>query len=454
LAQIDRANAAVRRDLLNRWFATPDAFERGAARGGQGFLAAVGLNVEYLRDALAALANKMEPQDAAEMSEETLNEEVRWPKARIDELEAEERLAAVEQETNPYLLLRCGHELVAALTNGMEPQAAAEIARRGAQRLAAALENPRMTDADELLSLGSTLATLANKMEPHAAAEIARRGAQRLAAALENPRITNASLLSGLGDTLAALANGMEPQAAAEIARRGAQRLIAVLKNPRMSDADELSHFGEALTALTNQMEPRATAEIAEGLAAILENPQETDSWRLLVLGDTLAVMANQMEPQATAEIAEGLAAILENPQETDSWRLSILGSALAALCRLLPSARSTQLLALSNMLLRPVSKGAANGEEEPNDRKLLAEVCAHLRMEDLAEVLKYPFCTGEAEQIVLNQLKALSGRDFGGNVWKIVEWADALGVKDLESPAKRPSLGDALKELKELSRR
>ena len=49
LAQLDRANAAVRGNLLNRWFGTADAFMRGAARGGQGFRASTGLNVEYHR---------------------------------------------------------------------------------------------------------------------------------------------------------------------------------------------------------------------------------------------------------------------------------------------------------------------------------------------------------------------------------------------------------------------
>ena len=40
----------------------------------------------------------------------------------------------------------------------MEPQAAAELARRGAQRLATALENPLETDSDRLSSLGKALA--------------------------------------------------------------------------------------------------------------------------------------------------------------------------------------------------------------------------------------------------------------------------------------------------------
>jgi hypothetical protein len=154
---------------------------------------------------------------------------------------------------------------------------------------------------------------------------------------------------------------------------------------------------------------------------------------------------------QGAAQIAHDLAAALESPQETDSNRLSNLGQILAAFCRLLPSAHRTQLLALSNMLLQPVSIEAAEGKEQPYDRKLLTAVCAQLPPQDLAEILKYPFCTGEAEQIVLNQLEAKTGRNFGGNVWKFVEQADSLGIKNIGSPAQRPSVQDALNELSKL---
>jgi hypothetical protein len=80
-----------------------------------------------------------------------------------------------------------------------------------------------------------------------------------------------------------------------------------------------------------------------------------------------------------------------------------------------------------------------------------LAEVYAQLPTEDLAETLKYPFCTGEAEQIALDQLKTKTQRNFGGDVWIFIEQASSLGIKDVDSPAKRPSVQDALKELNEL---
>ena len=51
----------------------------------------------------------------------------------------------------------------------------------------------------------------------------------------------------------------------------------------------------------------------------------------------------------------------------------------------------------------------------------------------------------------MLDQVKAKTQRDFGGDVWKFVEQANSLGIKDVDSPAKRPSGRDALKELKTL---
>jgi hypothetical protein len=109
----------------------------------------------------------------------------------------------------------------------------------------------------------------------------------------------------------------------------------------------------------------------------------------------------------------------------------------VAAFCILLPSAYHTHLLALSNMLLQPVSEVAAEGKERTHDRKLLTEVSTQLSKEYLAQVLKYPFCTGEAQEIVVKQLKAK-------NVWEFVEQANSLGVQDIGNPVRRPSAQDA----------
>ena len=183
LAQLDRANAAVRDKLLKQWFGTAEAFMRGEARNGQGFRAVTRLNLEYHQLAIS---------DAAELRQ---------------------RLAAAlenPQETDYYRLSSLSSAL-AALAAKMEPQAVAEIAKG----FATALENPQETDSNRLSSLGSALAALAAKMELQAAAEIAKG----FAAALENPQETDSNRLSTLGGALVVLAAKMEPQAAAEIAK-------------------------------------------------------------------------------------------------------------------------------------------------------------------------------------------------------------------------------------------
>jgi hypothetical protein len=168
-----------------------------------------------------------------------------------------------------------------------------------------------------------------------------------------------------------------------------------------------------------------------------------------LGFGDTLVGLLNKIEPPATAEIASQAPGGSPPPcrirRESESYRISRLGVALAAFCLLLPSSPHTHLLALSNMLLQPVSE-ATEGEERPNDRKLLTDLCAQLDNQDLAKVLKYPFCTGQAEQIALAQLQAKTQRDFARDVWKFVEQADSAGVKDVDNLASRASVQDALK--------
>jgi hypothetical protein len=193
------------------------------------------------------------------------------------------------------------------------------------------------------------------------------------------------------------------------------------------------------------------TGQTAKHLAAAVDNSQNINFDRLSRLEYALVALADKMEPKAAAEIAKRgakhLAVALSNPQEMDSSRLLYLGKILGAFCRFLPSAYRTHLLALSNILLEPVAIDETDGRAEYLDRKLVVEVCAHLRKEDLAEALKYPLCTGEPQKIVLGQLESMTHRDFGGDVWKFVQQANSLEIKDVERPAQRPLVEDALNE-------
>jgi hypothetical protein len=84
--------------------------------------------------------------------------------------------------------------------------------------------------------------------------------------------------------------------------------------------------------------------------------------------------------------------------------------------------------------------------------RKQLADLYALMEAQELAEILKWPFCVGEVEKIALAELEKKTGRKFGGDIWKFVEQAPSLGIKDVDAPAKRPKVEDALKELKSVA--
>jgi hypothetical protein len=206
----------------------------------------------------------------------------------------------------------------------------------------------------------------------------------------------------------------------------------------------------------------------ANVLAKALENTQQTDSSRLSALGKVLAALAARINPSDAASLAARgasvLAKALENPQETDSYRLSALGDALAALAVQIFSARQTQLVALSNLLLAGVPGPPKNDEspgsetEEAQSRMRIAKICGLLTERDLAGVLKWPFCVGEARKLVFAELEKKireeTGHAFDGDVRKFVEQVNSLGINGLnrqflDEPARRPKAEDALKELK-----
>ena len=370
------------------------------------------------------------------------------------------------QETNSQRLISLC-EALAALSARMNPNDAASVANG----IAKALENAQEADSFRLWSLGYALAALSARMNINDAASVAARGASVLAKALESPQETDSFRLSSLGYALGALSAHMNPNDAASVAARGASVLAKALESPREMDSYRLSPLGEALAALSARMNINDAASVAARgasvLAKALENPRETDSYRLL--GDALAALSARMNINDAANVAGGIAKALENAQQANSKRLASLGVALAALSAKIPSARQTQLVALSNLFLGNVSGPPNNGkgrEDEAQNRTkivtplvtmLVARICALLNAVELAEMLKWPFCVGEAQKLVFAELekkiKEKNGRTFDGDVWKFVQQVDSLGIngldrKFLDQPAKRPKAEDVLKEL------
>jgi hypothetical protein len=190
-------------------------------------------------------------------------------------------------------------------------------------------------------------------------------------------------------------------------------------------------------------------ARLADRVATAME--KETDAGRLFRLSDALAALAGRLEAADAARLADRVATAME--KGTDDYRLLSLSDALAALAgRLELGARPTRLFGLSQVLLeRPDS------EPDPDKAKRIRVVALLLRpldKEQLVEVLKWPFCVGEAEKLVLAKLERKLSDEFkrpiffGGDLGKFVEQAPSLGIKNHITPAHRPRFEDVRKEL------
>jgi hypothetical protein len=230
------------------------------------------------------------------------------------------------------------------------------------------------------------------------------------------------------------------------------QRLVNALENvPAQLDPSSL---GDALAALAERMSVAEAAPLvgrgAESLMKPLENPEafEFSVWRL---GNPLIRLAARTKETDARQFALRLVKFVITSQGLSSERLSAMGIALLGFSQRLSATRHTELFALSSALAVSVPD-SEEGSFDNNLRKWVEQSCARSSTAELAEMLKWPFTVGEAQKIVLAELEKKTGRKFGGDMWKFVAQAEELGIENIDAPAKRPRVEDALAELEALS--
>ncbi|MES2924475.1 MAG: toll/interleukin-1 receptor domain-containing protein [Verrucomicrobiota bacterium] len=387
------------------------------------------------------------------------------------------------------------NEVLAAMAARFSPQQAATFA----SRLTRVIEDPQVADAARLSELSQTLFACAARMDSVDAETVAACGAERLAKALENSEGMDAHQRAKIGRSLGSLAALMEHRQAQVITTRSSKFFIDALVEPSNTDAFDFESLGSALAALLAQAEPASVSSAAERLVESMEDLQSSDVSRvsglanvlagidaqsvitavkraaevvirvaqtppedgreeylarLPGLGDGLASLAARLESKSAASIAARggriLAAALNDPKIADSAHRSTLGWSLGGLCLLMTDASKTRLLALSEMLADNEFPVVSSNREQPE--RQFAQLCALLGKQDLAEVLKWPFSVGEPQKIALTEMEKKTQRKFNGNIWSFVEQAPAIGIRDIDAPAKRPRADEALAELFALS--
>jgi hypothetical protein len=424
-------------------------------------------SISALGKVLAALAPRLEPKDAASVSSRavqvaaktlrkysTSNRDGIWGPAKAvialaPWLEARPATnlfeLSVQALTDPDVtdsdILEHYEEILAVLA----PRVETNVITSWAERLVLKMEE----DAKESkrwsgnIDREKIVAALIPRLKAKDAASLSARAARVLGYALSQDSIVRSNAPHArwnLGFVLAELAPMLEGKAATSLA----EQLVTALEDSAVVDSTTLT---QALIALTSRLDAKDATSLAQRLVKILE--RENNLNRLSELGEVLAALVPRLEPKDTASLAHRL---VKKQEDIEQYRAEGFKKAMAALAQSIPPARNTQLLVLSFVLLGEIS---SNPSYKSNDwylsREIVAALSTLLSRQDLAEVLKWPFCVGEAETIVLAELEKKTGKSFGGNVWTFVELAPALGVKNLDQPAKRPRAEDAIKELENL---
>ncbi len=396
--------------------------------------------LQHLQSSLSRLAPCLSAKDALSFSERL-----------VTQLEATSR-------SSEQRILNVGRAVAALSARIVNPE---QIASRCAKYVLPALDTLPSAAMDpaamDSAAMAGTLADLLSHMGPTTHQEIAIRGADIVLGKLEAIVMSHDSrfYMPPLAETLARFADKMSSGAAASYSYRGGEVMVRALEPAKsgigfyFNDSIESEGWQGAMARLAARMEARDVATLIERATRVWDNDPDRNTSAAVLAGlathierkDAVFLILHVIK-DAAKHIAPKEAGVVnhsdEKKPESIAEYLSGLGLILGVASRSLEEAKETRLLAFLYSL------------QAGHDT---TDICSTFDAQDLAEIFKWPFCIGLNRQTILAQLEAKTGTSFGGDSWVFVEKAPALGIRNIDVPAKRPRIEKALAEIETLAK-
>jgi tRNA A-37 threonylcarbamoyl transferase component Bud32 len=260
----------------------------------------------------------------------------------------------------------------------------ADACAAAARSFRAALATAR--EPQRLMPLAVAIAELSARLSERDARDACAEAARALAEAIKEPR--NAPAAWQLASVLANVAGRMRPSDAVRACAEPAQTLITLLSSgPTLRGREDRVVI---LLALASRLEPRDGVDLL------------------------LSAFGSVTESRATRQLAQGLAALARGVS-AEQASLTAAGAARAA----------------------GALAGPGGGAHAAAQLRLLPEP-KPLAPVDLVELLKHPYCVGEARRAVLEALEGAHGRKFADQ-WEFAGFAAALPAPpNLLAPPRR----------------
>jgi tRNA A-37 threonylcarbamoyl transferase component Bud32 len=356
-----------------------------------------------LAEGLAAIAPGLEPDQAANAlttAVEQLTRAVCNPKRSALGFGPDttaEGLAAVVKQLAPG---RGGPECSAA---------AAQLADALDQEAAA-----KSPDPIKVAAMGLALVSVTSRLEPAEAAAACERANGVLLAAMGRAKREHDVGL--LGIAVGELAARSQPAAAAAACSRAADILIAAVRRTAFP-----GKLAAGLVSVSPRLEPgRAVALLAEAMS------RTKDTGTLAEMAVGLGAVAARVEPRSAAAACTRAAELLGGSlrEITDPARLRLPAEGLAAVVPFIdPETAAGFLLEAMSRLVEPGSKGRhAVGDAFRKVALGSGPLPRPLQAQTLVDLLKHPFCVGEARRAVLDALAFTYRRKFPDQ-WEFVRF-------------------------------
>ncbi len=429
-----------------------------------------------LAEGLAAVAARLEPKEATPLLSQamsrTTDSSALWRLAeglaavalRLEPREAATLLSQAMSKTFDSRALQELAEGLTAVAARLEPREASHNCAEAAALLSQAIS--KTTDSSALWSLAGGLAIVAARLEPREATRYRAEAAAQLSQAMS--RTTDSIDLGFRAQGLAAVAARLEPKEAAALlsqamswtsnstalwclvegldavaARLEPKEAAALLSQAISRTTDPVAHgrLAKGLDAVAVRLEPREASRYrAEAAALIIQALSRiSDPYRLRFLAEDLAAVAARLESREASRCRAEAATLLSqamSPTSSSNELRSLTEGLAAVTVGLEPrelSRRQQSLVGSIGLVANPNLLAFCPA------LPALEQVPPSLPVQSLVDLLKQPFCIGQARRIVLDQLQRHYGRPFADQ-WDFAHFAGEQKLDlDLTSPPRWP---------------
>jgi AAA ATPase domain len=270
-------------------------------------------------------------------------------------------------------------------------------------------------------------------------------------------------MVSSLTEALAALRNQALESERANLATPEADALVRVLQKldcPRTQKCTAVLRLLKQVSAAVTTADGERIAGDLVGYMARLQALDHERQERLVATGSIVAELGFRSGSGNGARIAHKALQLVMEPvlkgDIQDARVLAKIGVLLAPV--VIDDSRFpfTRLYALSNMFMNPIPAAPKTPDEESEEnsrRNAAIKLASVLSERELIEALKWPFCVGEAQKIVLEQIESKSGGTSQPNLWDFLTQDSLRRRFDLETPPQRPKAERVMQELKAADR-